>query len=163
MQLHRVCQLAADAEGHGDPTFYTDHLIVVQWPLEPDPPLASGYLYARNAAPQPLSPTTDLGEGWIVLDYIGHLPETRIWLLRSEQEVMDRVLGGAGIFNPFTSELVVFHAGRLWPYTCFYQDAAGRERVFDPRSRYRRKNPFDDGPGKPGSRRLAWAGGTPAK
>ncbi|WP_438018473.1 hypothetical protein WMF18_05095 [Sorangium sp. So ce315] len=72
----------------------------------------------------PFSPEIELNDRFIVVDHVGHVPESSVRGFADRAELEAFILGPAGLTNPFTTFCVVFVDGSYCPFRLLYVDGA---------------------------------------
>jgi hypothetical protein len=91
--------------------------------------LARVCLPTGRVAP-PFTDDFDLADPFILVEHVGHVPESTISGFATQRELESAILAGCGFLNDFTTHCLVFAHGRLKRFQIWYRDEAGAERVF---------------------------------
>lgn len=66
-------------------------------------------------------------ENYYIYDLCGHIGYWGIKEYKDIKEVERELLGGAGVLNMFTTEMIVIHKGQVKKYRIYYEDLLGKE------------------------------------
>jgi hypothetical protein len=100
----------------------------------------------------PFALDLELSDPFLLVEHVGHVPESSIEGFRSLQDLEFAILSGAGFMNNFVTHCVAFAAGKASLFKILFRDESGAEIEFD---KHQQLEEDDYGREYPG-RRLEW-------
>ena len=100
----------------------------------------------------PFALDLNLSAPFLLVQHVGHGPESSVDGFRTLQDLELAILSGAGFMNYFVTHCVAFIDGKASPFRILFRDASGAEVAFD-KDRQLEEDKF--GQPHPG-RRIEW-------
>lgn len=138
MKLREICGLAVDALSEEGVDSYPTidelmaDLAVLRGPV-PFHYLHVGMYYPEQGKPRPVDGEMDIDAEFMAMQETPHFPSVELTFHDSERQLIDALLGSAGVFNHFTGWVIAFVRGRARKFRCSYVGIDGVRKVFNKR------------------------------
>ncbi len=106
----------------------------------------------RGAVDPPFADDLDLSDPFLLVEHVGHVPESRVEGFRNLHDLEAAILSDAGFTNYFVSHCVAFIFGKASLFRILFRDESGAEVVFD---KWQQIQDDESGQRYPG-RRIEW-------